>query len=639
MLKPLFFLEVYDFVHGTISNRLYRMNERYTFLNTKKISPLIWLLSIFFVGQAYAIDPVLHFSDLVSGPDTGLGDGLGSGVVVTVWGQHLGSSQGSSDISFIDADGIDGGPVHVYYWKNADGELPGGPANLYESHRMQEIAFSIPDSAIGLGEILVTVNGEASTLPFTVRPGNIYHVKFDGVDEGDGLFAAPWGTVAYAANNVDLAGSTIYVHDVASGCPTCERGVYWNNNSASSSLSEQFAFVAYPNTRPTATGLRGFTNYRVDGQVISKFDIYASNYLTVDSNGQPGDKQGGKTMCFESDRFGRGVGNRCTDIPGGCASGSQGAIVGNALDGNDEVEAYQALGNEVYEYGCQGSDKQHHTTYLSIRSADLNLQLTAWRFGWNYLHDNHTKNGIHQYDENLSGDLCGSPVGTVIINDNVIVNQGGAGISIAANCPWTNDFDVYNNLLINTGLAAAWDGIDPITSDGPNTNAISIADGGLTGVVNIFNNTIIGWNDDDPISDAQACLGMKGSGDTVNVKWNNNICVTEKDKPFVAPGCCGADIQLDNVIGNNNVWYFSGSNPQDAILPTWDGKAIVQDPLINLNGVNVTLEFSSPVINQTNDPVTPPLYDLYGVRRNTTAEIGAVEFFVKPKRPSNLTIK
>jgi len=34
--------------------------------------------------SAYANDPVLYFSDLIEGPKTGIGDGLGSGAIVTV---------------------------------------------------------------------------------------------------------------------------------------------------------------------------------------------------------------------------------------------------------------------------------------------------------------------------------------------------------------------------------------------------------------------------------------------------------------------------------------------------------------------------------------------------------------------------
>jgi hypothetical protein len=70
-------------------------------------------------GDAYA--PRLNFSDLISGPSTGLGDGLGSGVIVTVWGQHLGSSQGSSEVVFTDSAGNELAAAHVYYWTNADG--------------------------------------------------------------------------------------------------------------------------------------------------------------------------------------------------------------------------------------------------------------------------------------------------------------------------------------------------------------------------------------------------------------------------------------------------------------------------------------------------------------------------------------
>src|SRR5690606_26337924 len=112
--------------------------------------------------------PLLLFSDLISGPDTGLGDGLGSGVIVTVWGQHLGSTQQGSQAEFCDSEAICR-DAHVYYWKKANGIAPPGPANLYESHGMQEIALSIPDAAPGAGEIRLTIGADTTALPFTVR--------------------------------------------------------------------------------------------------------------------------------------------------------------------------------------------------------------------------------------------------------------------------------------------------------------------------------------------------------------------------------------------------------------------------------------------------------------------------------------
>ncbi len=571
--------------------------------------------------------PRLNFSDLISGPGTGLGDGLGSGVVVTVWGQFLGASQGTSSIEYCDSTATCRGG-HVYYWKNADGALPGGPANLYRSHRMQEIAFSIPDSAAGAGTIRVTVGSDTSTLPFTVRPGGIYHVKSSGNDPaGDGSFANPWASVDQALSQIEAPGSTLYVHDSIVSDANPHRAIYWNKTVASSGLSNQFGIVAYPGSQPSAVGYSGFRNYTTEGQVVSKYAVYASE-CDEDSQGQPINCAVTPSLNLsygiQTSAYGRAVGNAITDRPGGCADGQQGAISGNALSARDRVSGYQILGNEIYDYGCTGSTKFHHTTYLSIRSGDANLQLDPWRFGWNYLHDNHTKNGIHQYDENNSGTLCGSPNGTVIINDNVIINQSGAGISIGANCPWTNDFKVYNNILVNVGLAFDWDGVDPNTTNGPNTSGISVNDGGLMGSVEIYNNSIHTWNNDDQANDTQACLGLQGTGDNVSIIWNDNVCYTNKDKPFVAAGCCGAEVQLDNVIGDNNLWYYSGNSPVNAIPPAWDTAALTQDPLLSIVTATLVVGENSPLIGRSS--YGRLTHDIYGAMRSTLSEIGAVQF-------------
>ena len=604
--------------------------------------PLTALLLSIFTAQAHSLEPVLNFSDLISGPDTGLRDGQGSGVIVTIWGQHLGSNQATSTLTFTDVTNKEFSSPKIYYWKDANGQLPGGPANLYESHSMQEIAFSIPDVASGAGTIHVTVNGQDSNkLPFTVRSGNIYHVKSSGSDSsGDGSFGKPWRTAQNALDNIDDAGATLYVHDsVVDGSDTTDRAIYWNNASAAGTIDNQFAVVAYPGSQPAAKGYSGFLNYNTSAQVVSKYTIFASE-CDEGKNGQPTNCATGsslnKTYGIQASAYGRGVGNRITDRVGGCADGTQAAISGNALNGNDRVSGYQILGNEVHDYGCAGSNKLHHTTYLSIRSADLNLKVPPWRFGWNYLHDNHTKNGIHQYDENQAGTLCGSPNNTVIINDNVIVNQSGAGINIGANCPWTNDFEVYNNVLINVGLAVDWDGIDPSTANGPNTSGISVQDGGLSGTVRIFNNTIHTWNDDDIFSDTQACLGLQGTGENVSVIWSNNICITDKDKPFVAPGCCGAEVQLDHVTGVNNAWYYNGTGASRAIVPDWDVSAIIVDPLITKTMVKLSVGPGSQLIGASTSATS---HDLYGVARLPDGEIGAVEYLLAPGNPSSVTIE
>ncbi|VAW87147.1 hypothetical protein MNBD_GAMMA18-296, partial [hydrothermal vent metagenome] len=59
---------------------------------------LITAILLFMAPAAFALVPVLHFSDINSGPKTGLNDGLGSGAIVTIWGNNLGDLQGDSKV-------------------------------------------------------------------------------------------------------------------------------------------------------------------------------------------------------------------------------------------------------------------------------------------------------------------------------------------------------------------------------------------------------------------------------------------------------------------------------------------------------------------------------------------------------------
>lgn len=568
--------------------------------------------------------PKLFFSDLISGPDTGIGDGVGSGVIVTLWGTNLGDNQENSTVEFCDSLSVCRA-APVYYWKNADGQLPGGPANLYESHGMQEIAVSIPDSANGAGEITVTTGQGATSVPFVVRDGRIFHIKSSGDDStGDGSFDNPWQTVEMATSNGSPAGAgaTVYVHDVASGDSMTYRGIYWSNSSALSSKDAQFGLIAYPNTRPTTTGKIGISSYRTAGLVFSKFDVYSSNYLAVDANDQPMGAQNvttGNAIAIQTTRDGRTVANRITDIPGGCSSRTAGAISGSSKF-DDYVSNHRIYGNEIYEYGCAGSSKLQHTTYMTIRSAPDNEQIVPWEFGYNYLHDNKTKNGIHVFDQDEG---CGDLTGDLLIHNNVVTNQGGAGIAIGlSGCDWYADSYIYNNVLINTGLPAAWDGIDVNTSDGASTDAISIWDSGYHGMAYIYNNTVYNWNASNVNNGANSCFGFSGSSDNVAVIFNNNLCVTEADKPFVGAGY-QAGAKLDNISGQNNLLFYAGDSPVNAIVPNTLTNTVTDDPLLTVVGPQVQLDDNSPVID-AGVPMIGLTHGVYGVARDD-ADIGAVE--------------
>ena len=560
--------------------------------------------------------PRLAFSDLISGPSTGLGDQKGSGVVVTIWGQLLGSSQAESTIEFCDATGVCR-DAHVYYWKNADGKLPSGPANLYESHKMQEVAISIPESAAGLGRIEVTVRGQSASLPFTVRPGAIYHVKNNGDDSsGDGSWSNPWRTVA-KADSTATAGDTLYIHNVTTTSDGDPGRVFYNNRGFKANTTNQFAYVSYPGTRAELYGKDGVHVYNTTGIVTSKLSVFASNCADESLEGC---RERGTVGIAPSD-WGRVIGNKITDRPGMCASGQAGAISG----GINTVEGAKIFGNHIHDYGCPNTGKLHHTTYLTIRDNRNDKEIESWEMGWNYLKDNWAKNGLHFYDENVtSGTECGDLTTDMLVHDNVVVNQGGAGIFIASACGWTQDSYVYNNVLINVGLPVD---VDCTFNCGDVGSAIVISDigeRGLRGNVYLNNNTVYGWDKDNLDNTLQSCIVLRGSGDNANVFINDNICHTDFDKPFITTFSFSESVNhTDNLFGANNIWYTSVASPTRALIPQWTQDPVRGDPKLSISGPSIIKvgEASSALMSRLSEHT----HDIYGIKRNPRSTIGAVE--------------
>lgn len=529
-------------------------------------------------GVVFA-SPSLNFSDITQGPKTGLNDGYGDGAIVTIWGNRLGDTQGSSTISVCGTT-----PAHIYYWKDADGTLPGGPANLYEYHQMQEIAFSIPSSCTdGQTTIAVTVDGETSnTLPFTIRAGSIYHVKATGDNSADGSFSNPWESVS-EANNGAVAqmatGDIVYVHDGVQDVntdTTTDKVAGVLLKGLSGSASAMSALVAYPNASILARGTNyGFRAYQyltnvATHIVISKWSIEGGN-----------DDVSNSSYGLETNPYGRIVANNITAITSTSVQGQQGAICGNAYGGADNVSGVKIYGNEVHDWGEDNTAKLEHTTYLTNRSGDT--AVAAWEWGWNYLHDNGAKSGIHNYDENIGGGDCGGVTGTVKIHDNVVMNQRNEGIDwIGATTNdtytcFTNNVEIYNNLLINTGIGP--DGIDPTSgSTGYYALPMGIRVGGygMQGNVKIYNNTIVGAG--NSYNADETTVGAIRVDDTVTigtVEIRNNIIVNDLDLPFIE-GADNTQVTIDN-----NLYYYSSGTATYAIVPSEDTSAVNSDPLLS----------------------------------------------------------
>jgi hypothetical protein len=575
--------------------------------------------------------PHLVFSDLISGPSTGLGDKKGSGVIVTVWGFKLGDAQNASTIELCDLNNVCAEAAHVYYWKNADGQLPSGPANLYESHGMQEVAFSIPNISNGEKQIKVTNDYGTSILPFTVRHGAIYHVTSKGRDDsGDGTFEKPWLTVAKADSTIN-AGSTLYIHNVTSGDENTKTAIYNNRLEAMSSLYAQFSYVAYPNTRPDVIGTRGFNQYTrppssTSGFVISKLSLYTADY-DEDKNRQPVNNKGKSTYGIMGSQNGRAVGNYLTDahpddVSGACPNGYHAAIVATGQS-SDHISNFKVFGNHIHDYGCDGTSKLQHTTYFSIRSGDFNKQLIAPELGWNYLQDNKARGGLHYFDANQSGSECGQFTTSFKMHNNVIINQSGAGINFGATCPVNSTFEIYNNLVINSGLKADFnDSTGEIINNVNNAVNISVSGVEVTFKLNFNNNIFYNWANDKQKKGIKACLGFEGGYGNAAVTWNNNICYTNLDQSFIDSDYLG-DSMESNVSGQGNLWYSTIAEPTKAIVPSWDSNPILTDPLLNIDGSKVIILTGSPLIEKGDSTL---LRDIYGRLRISPSIIGVVDF-------------
>lgn len=542
------------------------------------------LLLMLVTGNASAA-PVLNFSDIISGPDTGLDDTLGSGAIVTIWGNRLGSSQGDSTLQVCGTS-----PAHIYYWKNADGTLPSGPADLHTSHQMQEIAFSLPASCSnGATTISVTVDGVISnTLPFTVRAGNIYHAMTTGSGAGDGSWGNPWQQVSGAAEAAMVAGDILYLHDGTEDNGEDDSGITGVIiGQKTGTLANQHALVAYPDARYTLTGPgRAFSPWESSAWVTSKMLVLSGQLAEPDPASTTAlGYQGYSGQGIGTTQNGRAVGNEITEIVGMCSSGGGGAIVGSNA-AMDVTGNFKMLGNYIHDWGCAQTSHFEHTTYISIRNPGL-FDVSAWEMGWNHLTDNEAKYGLHNYDELYQGE-CGGLIGTVKIHDNYINNQKGPGINIGigANQECWDDrasFEVYNNVIIEAGK-----GPEYTEFHGPETAAIQIYDQGISSNVYIYNNTIYGWGDDtDGVSEGivVSTFGVQSSG--VGVDISNNIIYDTRGGVFTSTG---AEAMLS---GGNNITFSTGGG--SGIDPELTG-TITDNPDF-ISASNLQLTEGSPAID------------------------------------------
>ena len=514
-------------------------------------------------------DPVLNFSDLVSGPNTGnsdtsLGQTAGTdGAIVTVWGTGLGTAQGSSKVV------VNGAPAtHVYYWCEA--KEPYSPSDLSKYHKMQMVIFQVSQQAKeGPGTITVTVGGKTSNpLPFTVRPGHIFFVKTTGDDKaGNGSWGKPWATLPKIVSKGAMASG-----DITYVCDGVKQDKADNYNAAlnlvvvgGGASNNPLAIVAFPGATVSIGSSNVYFGIRswISGKTnFGPYWTLAKLHLT------------GGTVASEIRTGWRLVGNFIT-VPTG--DGPTGGVGGC---GDDLV----FIGNEMTGVGAPGCSKLYHPLYISSQRVMSGPRLPAEanrEIGWNYFHDNNANRAINIYSEGAStAYMSGHRV-----HDNFVINQVGGGLLLGNFM--TGENWAYNNVVANAGL-----GPEPAKGDMQGHTGVEIAcntrTGGPPTTLYFFNNTIYGcgWN--------QAKLPSSNG----NISFNNTdkFTLVFKNNIIVSTGCPfinGMSIPPQKGDWSGNLW-FGLPNP-----PKWDTALITANPLfVNPDSGDFHLKPGSPAIQK-----------------------------------------
>ncbi|HUV89020.1 MAG TPA: choice-of-anchor Q domain-containing protein [Anaerolineae bacterium] len=531
-------------------------------------------------------DPLLFFSDVVSGPKTGNSDTSGGrsgqdGAIVTLWGRNLGNTQGSSKVYVNGAEA-----ASYYYWGNAT-----VPADLYTFYRMQMVSFQVSHLAQdGPGSIYVVVNGRPSnTLPFTVRTGKIYFVMTTGHDDtGNGSWGAPWRTIPQAADSL-APGDIAYVGDGVDQTAETDYSAAVNLGS-DGQPGRPKALIVYPGATShvgSATLGRAFHVWNSDTGGYSVHWVIARFIMTTAEVG------------VTAQTGFRVVGNYVT-APNG--DGMDGAIGGI---GND----IYVLGNELEHVGSANCSKLYHAVYISgVRQSSGPRAPTESNreVAWNYIHDNLSNRAINIYSEQEYA----AYIQQHRIHDNVIVNQRGDGILLGYYV--TGDNWLYNNLVINAGLGPEWD--DPSYHTG-----IRIATGHENvsqTAVYAYHNTLYGngWSGAAYAGETGSLLIAPRASTTVHL--SNNV-IYSTGEPYLA----GESASLP--AGDyRNCWYGDGSPP------AWDTSAINDDPaFVSPAAFNFQLQTNSPCVDVGRDVSAVVARDILGVPRPQGAafDLGAYE--------------
>jgi hypothetical protein len=467
---------------------------------------------------AQATVPVIFYSDLVSGPNSG-GEGKG-GAFVTIYGNGFGAERGTSTVT-----------------------IGGGQAVAYPVWTNRKIAFQLGASAV-TGSIQVkTAAGTSNGFPFTVRPGRILFVSTTGRDSGGGSFASPWKTLLKARDSA-RPGDIIYAMNGVS--QSTDDGSGWRTAMllrAGGTAGNPIALVAYPGATVTIgtetgpeSGVRS-TDYSSGGGACPGHWVFAG--LTIRGKG------GAMGLSGPSTNW-RVVGNDMSCPNGNGASGC--FETSRATD-------VRFLGNNVHHAGTEKASALYHGVYFSTDSTNLDI-------GWNTIAYIRGCRGLQIHSSPLFSGGAKDPTGrnmfNIMIHDNVIHDTQCDGIVLASVDPSKGPVRIFNNVIYDAGR-------------GPNTpeksgNFACIAIPGTTnngepggGTVEIIHNTFsrCGMNPNPLYLGAVSAIGFGDGNPRLSLLLRNNVFSQTPSVMHLAHYGDGSSIH-----GSNNLFFGGPAMPK-----------------------------------------------------------------------------
>ena len=457
------------------------------------------------IGSA---NPRLFFTDLESGPNTGGQDNLGA--FVTIYGEGFGAQRGNSTVT------IGGAEVAKYVAWGQDNGIA----------RSLGMIVVQPGPNATTGDIIVTVNGLASNpLPFTVRDGQIYFVIQGAPNANDanpGTYAQPFKTL-YRPRQVMQAGDIVYIkggifNTADPAYPGWDAILLIHPDTDPNGTAERpVAYIGYPGDRPVLGAAqpmrRGiYMDEATAYYIIANLEfIEYAGVLQLSGIGH------------------RAVGNYFHD--GNFSEGGAIGVAGNSAHLN-------IYGNFWRDSGGTG-DASGYSLYVQGFGTNQDVD-----FGWNQIQNQHRRaiqlfghspgdrmEDIRIHDSLISGSyrdnilLGGSDggtevLGTVYVYNNILVGADWQGLRI--NDP-QGTVIIQNNVLYNNG------------SNGPDSNAQLFIERAGTGRITFQNNILY--------AESGQTYHLFGAGVDPSVfnAVSNNLFFNAGGCPAWDAGCINAD--------------------------------------------------------------------------------------------------